>query len=90
MRAHSGCTRGALDRELKTQCFEWGGWGVGAFPDFASIERDYTGKVVGGLSSAKGNAIRCKFRVNDPQVGFISGGSGACQVSLGGHILLHF
>lgn len=69
---------------------EWGGWGEYTTPDFASFERDYTGKIVGALSSDQGHAIRCKFRVNDPQVGFISGGSGACQVSLGGHILLRF
>ena len=69
---------------------EWGGWGGDVYPDFATFERAYTGKVVAGLSSSEGHAIRCKFRVRDPQVGFISGGTGACQVSLGGHILLHF
>ena len=68
----------------------WGSWGGGIYPDFISFERNYTGKIVAGLSSSEGHAIRCKFRVNDPQVGFISGGSGACQVSLGGHILVHF
>ena len=68
----------------------WGGFAGGIYPDFASFERNYTGKIVAGLSSSEGHAIRCKFRVNDPQVGFISGGSGACQVSLGGHILVHF
>ena len=68
----------------------WGGWGPAVYPDFASFEKNYTGRIVGGLSSPKGNAIRCKFRVNDPQQGFLSGGSGACQVSLGGHILVRF
>ena len=68
----------------------WGGWGPEIYPDFASFERNYTGEVGGGLSSAEGHAIRCKFRVNDPQEGFLSGGSGACQVSLGGHILINF
>ncbi|MFP6563392.1 MAG: hypothetical protein VCC68_02770 [Myxococcota bacterium] len=72
----------------------WGGWdgdmGDGIYSDFAAFERNYTGKVVAGLSSQDGHALRCKFRVNDPQVGFISGGTGLCQVSIGGQIRLHF
>ena len=72
----------------------WGGWdgnlGNGIYSDFAAFERNYTGKVVAGLSSEDGHAIRCKFRVAEPQVGFISGGTGICQISLGGHIQLHF
>ena len=68
----------------------WGAWGPEVYPDLVSFERNYTGKIVAGLSSAKGHAIRCKFRVNEPQEGFISGGSGACQVSLGGHIRIDF
>ncbi len=69
---------------------DWGAWGPEITPNFASFERNYTGKVIGGLSSAEGHAIRCKFRVNDPQQGLVSGGTGACQVSLGGHFLMHF
>lgn len=72
----------------------WGGWdgdlGNGVYSDFAAFERNYTGKVVAGLSSEDGHAIRCKFRVAEPQVGLISGGTGICQISLGGHIQLHF
>lgn len=72
----------------------WGGWdgnlGNGAYSNFAVFERNYTGAVVAGLSSSDGHALRCKFRVADPQVGFISGGRGLCQVSIGGHIQLHF
>ena len=69
---------------------EWGGWGGGLYSDLATFERNFTGQVIAGLSSQEGHAIRCKFRVAEPQVGFVSGGTGACQVSIGGHILLHF
>lgn len=72
----------------------WGGWdgnlGNGVYSSFDAFERNYTGQVIAGLSSSDGHAMRCKFRVANPEVGFISGGTGLCQVSVGGHIALHF
>lgn len=66
----------------------WGGmWGL-PFGTFGEFTRAYSGKVLGSLSSQEGGLIRCKFEVTDPQVGFISGGTGECQIAKGGHIRL--
>ncbi len=68
----------------------WGGmWGM-PFGSYAEFTRAYSGKILGSLSSQDGRVIRCNFGVAFPQGGFVSGGTGECQISTGGHIKLRY
>jgi len=58
-----------------------------SFGDFADF---YTGKVVAYLPGSKGHAMRCRFTLNQPEAGFVEGGTGECQTSDGGAVALEF
>ncbi len=47
-------------------------------------------KVVATLFGDKGDVMRCRFRLNDPERGMPGGGAGQCQVSNGSHIDARF
>src|SRR5712692_2724195 len=47
-------------------------------------------KVVATLFGDKGDVMRCRFRLNDPERGMPGGGVGQCQVSNGSHIDARF
>ncbi len=71
---------------------DWGPFGepwlVGA--DVTTFVRNYSGKVVATLVGDKGGAMRCRFRLSDPEAGMDSRGVGECQVSSGGRIDVQF
>lgn len=56
----------------------------GEFADF------YTGKVVAYLPGSRGDAMRCRITLNQPEGGFLTGGSGACQTTSGSRVDLDF
>jgi len=57
------------------------------FGDFANF---YTGQVLAYLSGSRGDAMRCRFRLGNPDAGFLGGGAGECQASDGGRVDLDF
>lgn len=57
---------------------------------FGEFARFYTGKVLATLRGSEGNSMRCQLTLRQPQSGLLGGGSGACQVSDGGSLLLEF
>ena len=70
----------------------WGpAWGVGADPwggDVTMVEwvQLYSGKVVATLFGDRGDSMRCRFQLTDPEAGLSGGGVGQCQVSNGWEI----
>ena len=58
----------------------WGAWGPGPANGFV---RSYSGRVLANLSDAKGEHMRCRFRLADPSSGMSGGGSGECHVAGG-------
>jgi hypothetical protein len=61
----------------------YNGWsGVGGFDamQFATV---YTGKVVANMKSADGGRMRCRLRLEQPDMGMEGGGSGECQIAGG-------
>lgn len=73
----------------------WTDWGPFGEPwlagaDATTFGRNYSGKVVATLLGDRGNAMRCRFRLSDPEAGMSSRGLGECQVSSGGRIDVQF
>ena len=59
--------------------------------DIGSFREEYANRIVATLFGDKGNAMRCGFRLFDPQKGFPGGGSGDCLISYGnGTIAVQF
>ena len=73
----------------------WHHWGPFGPPwmeegDHTAFVRNYSGKVVATLFGDKGNTMRCRFQLTNPEAGLSSGGVGECQVSNGGKIDVQF
>jgi hypothetical protein len=73
----------------------WHHWGPFGPPwmeegDHTAFVRTYSGKVVATLFGDKGNTMRCRFQVTNPEAGLGNGGVGECQVSDGGRIDVQF
>jgi hypothetical protein len=73
----------------------WHHWGAFGPPwmeegDHTAFVRTYSGKVVATLFGDKGNTMRCRFQLTNPEAGLSSGGVGECQVSNGGQIDVQF
>jgi len=49
--------------------------------DIGSFREEYANRIVATLFGDKGNAMRCGFRLFDPQKGFPGGGTGDCLIS---------
>jgi hypothetical protein len=49
--------------------------------DIGSFREEYANRIVATLFGDKGNAMRCGFRLFDPQKGFPGGGGGSCLIS---------
>jgi hypothetical protein len=58
--------------------------------DHTTFVRTYSGRVVATLFGDKGNTMRCRFQLTNPEAGLSSGGVGECQVSSGGTIDVEF
>ena len=70
----------------------WDPWGdpwFGGGNDTAFV-RNYSGKVVATLFGDKGDTMRCRFNLTNPDVGMGGGGVGECQVSNGTKIDAQF
>ena len=93
------------DTDAETLDPYWGGWGVGwagwgpwsddygawiAGADMPTFVRNYSGKVIATLIGDRGDRMRCRFRLADPEQGMPSGGVGECQVSGGAKIDAEF
>ncbi len=73
----------------------WHHWGPFGDPwfdeaDYTSFVTNYSGRVVATLFGNKGNTMRCRFQLTDPQAGLSRGGVGECNVSNGGTIDAQF
>lgn len=56
----------------------WDGWGPEGYGEtFATY---YTGKVIAVLRSEAGDAMRCRFRLAEPEAGPAGGGIGECEL----------
>ena len=74
---------------------DWADWNPFSTPwfdgsDGSTVVKKYSGKVVATLFGDKGDVMRCRFRLHDPERGMPGGGVGQCQVSNGSHIDAHF
>jgi hypothetical protein len=49
--------------------------------DVGSFREEYENRIVATLFGDKGNAMRCGFRLYDPEKGFPGGGVGSCLIS---------
>jgi hypothetical protein len=59
--------------------------------EIGSFRAEYANRIVATLFGDKGNAMRCGFRLFDPQKGFPGGGGGNCLISYGnGTIAVQF
>ena len=59
--------------------------------DIDSFREEYANRIVATLFGDKGNAMRCGFKLFDPEKGFPGGGTGGCQISYGnGTIAVQF
>lgn len=83
----------------------WGGWGGwpaywndwGSFgaawvqgKDYATFMQNYSGKVVATLFGNRGDTMRCRFQLANPDEGMAGGGLGECQTSTGAHVEAQF
>jgi hypothetical protein len=73
----------------------WHHWGPFGDPwldesDYTSFVTNYSGRVVATLFGNKGNTMRCRFQLSNPQAGLSQGGVGECNVSNGGTIEAQF
>ena len=93
------------DTDAETLDPYWGGWGVGwagwgpwsddygawiPGEDVPTFVRNYSGKVIATLIGDRGDRMRCRFRLADPENGMSSGGVGQCEVSGGAKIDAEF
>ena len=93
------------DMDAETLDPYWGGWGVGwggwgpwsddygpwiAGEDVPTFVRNYSGKVIATLLGDRGDRMRCRFRLAQPEQGMSSGGVGECEVSGGKKITAEF
>lgn len=61
----------------------WNDWRYfGPYSDTA-FSTIYSGKVIANLSGPDGQALRCRFHLNDPAAGMRAGGQGECQFNGG-------
>ena len=59
--------------------------------EIGSFREEYANRIVATLFGDKGNAMRCGFKLFDPEKGFPGGGTGGCQISYGnGTIAVQF
>ena len=59
--------------------------------EIGSFREEYANRIVATLFGDKGNAMRCGFKLFDPEKGFPGGGTGACLISYGnGTIAVQF
>jgi len=83
----------------------WGGWGpwhpywtdwgpvqrsTAGDETFATFVERYSGKVVSLLFGNRGDFMRCRLELQDPDGDFERGGAGECQTSNGDSITVHF
>lgn len=93
------------DTDAETLDPYWGGWGVGwsgwgpwtddygpwiAGEDVPTFVRNYSGKVIATLIGDRGDRMRCRFRLAEPEKGMSGGGVGECEVTGGGKIAAEF
>jgi len=58
--------------------------------DYDVFVNHYSGKVLATLFGDRGNSMRCRFTLQDPERGLLQGGVGECQVSDGGKLDVEF
>jgi hypothetical protein len=73
----------------------WHHWGPFGGPwfdesDYTSFVTNYSGRVVATLFGDKGDTMRCRLQLINPQAGLGQGGVGECNVSNGGTIDVQF
>ena len=61
----------------------WGAWGPGPANGYVT---SFSGRVLANLIGARGEQMRCRFRLAEPSSGMSGGGSGECQVAGGERI----
>jgi hypothetical protein len=62
------------------------GWGPYWGPDWGdatTFATNYSGKVIANLFGDRGDSMRCRFTLTDPDAGMEGGGVGECQVTGG-------
>jgi hypothetical protein len=73
----------------------WNDWGPFGSPwvgggDYSTFIQNYSGKVLATLFGDRGDTMRCRFQLADPEEGMDSGGVGQCETSDGEKIEAQF
>ncbi|MBM4268662.1 MAG: hypothetical protein FJ144_18965 [Deltaproteobacteria bacterium] len=73
----------------------WKDWGPHGSPwvqgdDFATFVQNYSGKAIATLFGDRGDTMRCRFQLSDPEEGMEGGGVGQCQTSSGENLEAQF
>jgi len=72
------------------EVYAWDPVAEGEVFDYDLFVKRYSGKVLATLFGDRGDAMRCRFTLQDPERGLLQGGVGECQVSDGGKIDIEF
>lgn len=61
----------------------WRGWPYWYAEPGPEFVKHYSGRVLANLSAARGEYMRCRFRLVHPRSGMAGGGAGTCQLADG-------